>query len=617
MVIFTSTRFLLLQLNKEKVTSESGPFVNESFAWGFKFDLLITSYLLLIPFLLLTVYYLLNQKPKALATLAKLFLQIIIIPVFLICCADIAYFSFFNSRLTSSVHMWMQNFGEMMKFLFSDKTYYPHIAIFFIGGFFLVWLIGKFSKPLFIVSASASSLKKILVVFVSASLMFYGVRGGNILRPLGMREAFFTNFAFINQLTLNPAWTYFDSFSVFKINYLQDSEAIIEAKKFYAIPSSSYSSALARAVKGEEAIPDRNVVIILMESMSAERMGIFGNTKNLTPYLDSLAKCAHFYNHFYSCGVHTCNGIYGTLYGFPSLLAVHPMSNVQSTQLYFTGLPVTLKSFGYTNLFFCTHHEQFDNLGYFLSRNGIDRLYSSKDYPSSERVNNWGISDEFLFEFAMHELDSLDQLKKKFFSTILTISTHPPQEMPPNTKYKPRSGEVYDQVFEYADWCLKNFMESVKEKPWYKNTIFVFLGDHGVNAPSNFEAPLSFNHIPLIIFDPQDSTAFTDDRMGIQTDIYPTIMEKLKAPYINNTAGQSLLSHERPFAFFSQDTKLCIINHDNYLVINRGGSESFYDLHKSATAANSEVENAMKRYAYSILQTTQSMLDHGQTGQPK
>lgn len=619
-LLFLLFRYVFLQIFTEPNSPPDSSMVINSFLIGKDFDMMVAGYLILLPGLLLCINFLLNKPIKLLTSLAIGLIDFLLVITVLICCTDIPYYKFFHSRITTSVLLWMADFWQSIKFVFAESKFYPFIVLLIVVIFLLKKTVSFFKKKLLYMNPGENypaPLRMLLVVFtmviIGGSLLSFNHR-----RPPGIREGFFTNNAFINQLTLNPVLTFFESFSVFRIDYLEDSVAIQNAQRSLEITAPASTSPVLRVVKNDSLPLKKNVVLVLMESMSAHRMNYFGEKKNLTPFLDSLAKAALFFPQFYSCGIHTCNGVYGTLFGMPSLMAKHPMSNVQSAGLIFSGIPQTLKENGYSNLFFCTHGSEFDNMGYFLPRNGIDKIWGAKDYPASKIENVWGVSDEFLFDFALDKTDSVAKIKKPFFSTILTISTHPPQQMPTQTVFKAKSTEVFDQVFEYADWAIAQFIQKCKSKEWYSNTIFIFLADHGINLPSQLEAPLSLNHIPLIIFSPD--TSFKKEIIsspGIQCDVYPTLMHLLGMSYENNTMGIDLLSQKRPYAYFSQDNRLCVINDEYYFVADKYGSEYLYKYNSGSNenynAAYPSLTDSMKNYAYSFLQTTQWMIENKKT----
>ncbi len=531
-------------------------------------------------------------------------------------CADIPYYKFFKSRLTTSVLLWLADFKQSIQYVFADRQFYFFMVLFISViialAVILVWLKKKILETNSLYRKKTST--RMVYFLITVGLIIYAARGFNKNHPPQIKEAFFSKNVFINQLTLNPVHTFFESLSLFKIDYMPEDKAITLAQNYLGIKTIANNFSIANQVENDAHSEKKNIVLVLMESMSANRMKYGNSKKNLTPFLDSLSEASLFFSDFYSCGIHTCNGVYGTLCSFPSLMAIHPMSNVLSSNLHFDGILNTLKDNGYTNMLFCTHDDQFDNMNYFLLRNGMDKIYGSKDYPKAEMENVWGVNDEFLFDFSLKKTDSLSLQNKPFFTTILTISTHPPYQTPTRTTFKPKSKEVFDQVYEYADFALQQFFEKCKAKKWFNNTIFVFVADHGINLPSNLEAPLSFNHVPLLIYC-SDSTfsAAQNKNFGMQTDIYPTLMDMVGISYVNNTLGVNLLKHKRPFAYFSQDNRLCVIGPDTYLVIDKYGSEYVYkrkpEYVLQPTGINSVIVDSMKSYAYSMLQTTQYLIE--------
>ena len=622
--VFSAFRFALLIYCADQMNDACVPFLPDALFLGFRFDSMITCYLLLFPFLLLSVSYLFDIRKQWIYRLLSIYFVLVLTLELLICAADIPYFKFFNARLTSAVFLWANNFKDMMAFVFSDVSFYPFILLFVFGSWLFVWITLRVQKFFFQKENAFydGRFKKAIIFILSATLLFWGLRGGNKLKPLSIREAFFTNYSFVNQLCINPVNSYVDSYQAFKLNYLENDAAINQAKKWLGATSSAFDSPVAREVAFPEPAVKANVVLIMMESMSADRMQHFGCKKNITPYLDSLMEVSLSFTNMYTAGIHTHNGIYGTLFSFPSLMNEHPMANVQSSNQLFAGMPGTLKNNGYQTLFFCTHEEEFDNMGYFLRNNGMEQIYSRKDYPPNQTVNNWGVSDEYLFEFAFNKLNESSHKKEPFFATILTISTHPPQELPKNTLFKPKSNDVFDQVYEYADWAIADFMKKAAAQDWYNNTVFLFIADHGVNLESSYDMPLSFNHSPFIIYAPWlIKKAESINRPGLQMDVFPTLMGLLRIPYINNTMGIDLVKETRPYAYFCQGDKLGCLNERYFLIKRKSGSESLYDYRngivKDCLSEHLSLVDSMRTYTYSMLQTTQWILDNRKAGPPQ
>jgi phosphoglycerol transferase MdoB-like AlkP superfamily enzyme len=595
--------------------------VSEAFWVGLRFDITVSSYALFLPYMAMCTAMLFKFDTIRLYRTVRIYCGAAILVSLLICAADVPFFNFYNSRLNTAAVNWKNN-SIVIKFLLTNIKYYPFILILLVG----IWGIGRVMNNVWKRTwshAEHSYHNRLTATGLATMLLLCGLWGGATPKTPDMKEAYFSNDGFINQLSLNPVQTWFDSYSDFEINVFKTKEAIAWVQQELGIKKPKYDSPIARKhVFGKQNKP-KNVVLVLMESMTADRMGIFGNQKNLTPGLDSLARNSLFFNNCYSNGIHTNAGIYSTLYGMPIVMMQHPMYNSLAEDCQFTGLPVTLQKLGYTTTFFCTHPKTFDNLEVFLPKNGYDHISDLADYPPDQIANSWGVGDESLFGHAFNVLDSLadDPSGKPFFATLLSITAHPPFTLPAFTKFKPRSTDPIEITYEYADWSIKNFMDNCAKEPWYENTVFVFVGDHGVNIPGAyaFDVPLSYNHVPLIIHAPGIyKNGVQNEGLANQTDIFPTVMHLLGQNYVQNTLGFDLLEESRPFAFFSQDFKMGVLN-DRYLyVVRKSGTDALYD-YRSGSGENISAQfpaltDSMHQYACANLQVAQWMILNKKTG---
>ncbi len=596
--------------------------VGEAFRIGFWFDITVASYALLLPYLLLTITFIYPGAYQRLFRVVRFYCGLAILVSLIICAADVPYFNFFNSRLTSSAVQWKNNV-QVVKYLFSEVKYYPFILI---SGV-CIWGTGRLMRTIWQkawATADPVPRHKWLAIGLASLLLLGGMWGGATPRTPDMKQATFSNDGFINQLTLNPVQTWFDSYFDFEINIFSLHKATAQVKNALGIEREIYDSPIARAQRFVGKAKRMNVVLVLLESMSADRMGLYGHPKNLTPYLDSLARRSVLFDNHFSNGIHTNAGLYSTLYGLPIMMMQHPMNNGVSEYGAFTGLPVTLRDHGYRTEFFCTHPKTFDNLDVFLQNNGFEGLSDVTDYAPEKIANSWGVADETLFEHAFEHMNSLaaDSTDRPFFAAILTISTHPPFVLPAFTRFKPRGTDPIESTYEYTDWAIRNFMESCAGTDWYDNTIFVFVGDHGVNLPYPYDVPLSYNHVPLIIHAPGlFNKPEVRHQLANQTDIYPTIMGLLQQDYVQNTLGYDLFREQRPYAFFSQDSKMGVVNGRFLYVARKSGRESLFDYQVGSGADLSllypALVDSMRHYACTHLQVAQSLLQLKQTGVPQ
>jgi phosphoglycerol transferase MdoB-like AlkP superfamily enzyme len=550
---------------------------------GLRFDSMVACFALLIPFLVLTAAYFLpnpGEKERLRQMRAQHFVRayfvVAILVAFMICAADLPYFQFFNSRFNRTA-ISLRNLPHSMGHILREPAYYPM----FIMSFLAILGVNRLIKWLWKAThKDHHTHKKTKAIFAVGLFMLLLVGIFGVKRPQrpSMNRAFFSADGFYNQLALNPVHTFFDSFIKWNLPYVPIPISIAEVRKSLHAEAGGidYTSPIAHKHTSKNG-KQLHVVLVLMESMSANYMGVYGKTPGFTPGLDSIARESVFFEQCYSNGIHTNAGLFSSIYGMPIYMLNHPMLDPKAMAADFTGLPVTLKNLGYRTTFFCTHGKDFDNLDRFLSKNGYDNIHDFSCYDPALEVNTWGVSDEDLAEHAFTTLDSMAKSdpKKPFFATVLSITSHPPYKLPPNTKFVPTATVERDQVYQYADWALSSFIRRCEKTEWGQNTIFVLVGDHGLKLNDADEVPLSYNHVPLIIKAPSlYRKGKVMHGMANQTDIFPTVMGMLGLPYIQNTLGYDLMHENRPYAFFSQDEKLGVIN-DKFLYVSRkSGHES-------------------------------------------
>ena len=627
---FTVPRLVLLFQHWGEIRKIPTAVTLQALWMGFRFDTVISGYFLALPLLLFTLLAIFRLDSKAVRHSIVGLIVALYSLGFLLCGMDIPYFNYFNSRLTYSVLNWIDTPEMVGKMIFQDPTYYPYMLLFISFTLLFAYLAFKIAGRIWCGREASSArpmpaayyLRLLLVTVLAAALLFIGIRGRLAAKsPIRWGTAFFSTYALPNQLGLNPVFTFLRSWidarrpDNRRLALMNDREALAQVQAALAIPvDSSLASPIARRINPDRPPTPRNIVLVLMENMAAAKMGRFGHTPTLTPHLDSLAQDrSYWFTHFYSAGIHTYNGVYSTLFGFPALLGKHSMKTTESMQP-FSGLARSLSRHGYRSIFFSTHDEQFDNMGGFLSYNGFQQIVSQKDYPADQVLTALGVPDHFMLQFSLPYLERLAQSDAPFLAVYLTASDHGPYVIPEGISFRPRSGDIKQQIVEYADWSIGQFLRAVSREPWYQNTIFLFLADHGTNIAPVYDMSLSYHHIPLIIHMPGGlEEAQQVDALGGQIDVYPTLMGLLNLPYVNNTLGIDLFRETRPFIYFSADDKLGCLNREYFWVWRSNGGESLYRYRekdrRDYLAEHPQLAREMKVYAESMLQTTQWLID--------
>jgi phosphoglycerol transferase MdoB-like AlkP superfamily enzyme len=630
-MFFTLFRLVLLftEIKQLQILPDKFTLISKAFFMGWRFDTVISGYLLFFPLLILCVASFFRFNKALLYKIIHVFLFILYVFTFLICAIDIPFFNYYFSRLTIVVLSWMQNASFGFKMIFEEMSYLIYLFVFIAvcTGFYfsLSFIKRKIIKDVNDIvheNKIRYFIKLFLFSLLALAIMFLGIRGRIEKKsPIKVGTAYFSNYAFPNQLGLNPVFTFIQSY-LDKINpeneslhLMDEKQAIYNANQYMNIPDGN--TPFVREINGNEQPLHANVVLVIMESMSANKMARYGNTKNLTPFLDSLASVNYCFDNFYSAGIHTFNGIFSTLFSYPALLKQHPMNGTVIPQ--YTGLSNTLKGFGYQNIYITTHDEQFDNVSGFLHANGFDKIISQKDYPSAKVLSTLGVPDHYMFEYAIPVLNDMYAHQKPFFATFMTASDHGPYIIPEDIDFKPRNKDIHESIVEYADWAIRHFMDVASQQTWFDNTIFVFLADHGAVVGSNvYDMPISYNHIPLIVYAPKLlKTTQAIQNFGGQIDVYPTIMGLLGYKYVNNTPGVDLLKENRPFMFFSADDKIGCTNQEFFYVYRTNGNESLYKYKNQDThnylPQHKAIADSMKTYSFSMLQASQWMKSNNKT----
>lgn len=583
-------RIVLLLCNLEYVADAEMPlgWTCSALLRGVWFDNVIACYVSFFTLVILFLIGLFNKVNKGVLIGANIFYTIVYTIIFAIGVADIPYFGYFFKHLNSSIFVWKEEGGNAMRMILQESSYYVFFLFFLISIILFSFLLFKLSKKLQNMPNKKLILKEYFIYIplwmALVGLTILGARGRLGYNPIKTSQAYFCTNSFFNQLGINP--TFYFIRNVIEVsekdanmdNIVSQEDAIGIARRQLGVTSNASAlSPITRDIIDTGKVRNMNVVIVMMESMSSD---FLSHPSNVTPYLNELIGKSYYFENIYSAGNHTNHGVMATLCGLPSLYDRNPMKDVDMPIC--NGISTILQQKGYETFFFLPHEVQYDNMKAFFLENGIKEIYGQEDYPKSKVVNSFGVQDDYLFDFSVKKLSEKALADKPFFATILTVSNHPPYIVP--DKFKSVSDDPKQQIVAFADDAIRQLMTEAQKQAWFDNTIFVFVADHGtIVGTSTYDMPLSYNHVPLIIYSP----AFEDapqrfSQLGGQIDIFPTIMGLLHQSYENNTLGVDLLKTNRAYIYFTSDTALgCIDNEFFYTYDINNKVENLYDYKKN------------------------------------
>lgn len=493
--------------------------------------------------------------------------------------ADNIYYQYTLRRTTVTVFSQFeneQNFGALLVSFLLD---YWYGFVFFIV---LVFLFVRFANqikiegpqlknPWSFYGVSTGLMLLIIYLFVG------GVRGGfrHSTRPITISNA--AEYAKVPKdinLVLNTPFALMRTAKanvIEKVNYFPSDE---EAAKIYT-PVHQPSPA-------EPFKPD-NVVVIILESFSKEFVGAYNKNmgiadyKGYSPFVDSLISKSRAYQYSFSNGRKSIDAMPSVICSIPSIEVPYVLSHYSGNKV--NSLASILKEKGYYTSFF--HGAPNGSMGFqaFANLSGFDDYYGMTEYGNDDDFDGiWGIWDEKFLQYFARELNTF---KEPFYSTLFTVTSHPPHILPDEYKGKFKGGPLdIHRTIEYTDYSLKRFMETAEKMPWFKNTLFVFTADHPTAAIhyQEYNSAWGYYSVPLFFYKPGSDWSTFSQEIIQQIDIMPTVLGYLNydKPYV--AFGRDIFDPEtEPFAFNYSDNVYQAFMGDYLLQFDGTKSIALYD----------------------------------------
>ncbi|MBP8066992.1 MAG: sulfatase-like hydrolase/transferase, partial [Pedobacter sp.] len=158
-----------------------------------------------------------------------------------------------------------------------------------------------------------------------------------------------------------------------------------------------------------------------------------------------------------------------------------------------------------------------------------------------------------------------------------------------------------------TDSCINAYLSKAKKQSWYKNTLFVFVADHGHLYPKNkydVFMPERY-HIPLLFYGDVIKEEYKGKRstkVGSQQDLAATLLAQLTISAKEFTWSKNLLNpYTKEFAFFSWDNGLGFINSTQCVTFDNVGKTILYqtnEKNKTATKSNLNLGKSYLQTAY-------------------
>lgn len=359
-------------------------------------------------------------------------------------------------------------------------------------------------------------------------------------------------------------------------------EAHARARKLVALPGDAFASpaqGLARVVDPAAPVEGRprNLVIILVESFGSEFWGCLGRKDSLTPEMDALAKEGILFTNLYASGNRTVRGMEGVLASFPPLPGDAILKRDRSDHV--ATVARVLAEQGYQRTFLYGGRGVFDGLRSFMVRNGYERFIEQKDFPSDAFSTVWGVADEVLMDRAVAECKAMHQTGKPFLATLLTVSNHKPYTYPAGRIPEDPLAKRREHAVKYTDWAIGEFFRKARKEPFWQDTLFAVVADHGARVYGRQTIPIHSYEIPLLIVDPRAPQARRVDTLGGSLDVSPTLLSMLGLRYRSTFFGRDLLAPvpaEERWAVMHHNRDIGLYRDGRMVVLGLRKTKEFY-----------------------------------------
>jgi phosphoglycerol transferase MdoB-like AlkP superfamily enzyme len=358
---------------------------------------------------------------------------------------------------------------------------------------------------------------------------------------------------FQRELASNGPFQFFAAFRNNELDY-QQFYATLPDPRAAALLRAELSEPIARFVGSDpldirRAIDNpgleqrRNLVLVTIESLSAKYLGSFGDRRGLTPNLDALRDQSLFFSNFYATGTRTDRGLEAITLSIPPTPGRSIVKRI-GRESGFASLGQQLEAKGYDSVFAYGGRGYFDNMNAFFGGNGyriVDQSSVAEDQMHFQ--NAWGMADEDLYAQALKIADQDHAAGKPFFLQLMTTSNHRPYTYPDGRIDIP-SGRGREGAVKYTDYAIGQFLDRARGKPWFNNTVFVFVADHTAGSAGKEDLPVANYHIPLFILAPGLVVPHEVSTLSSQIDLAPTLLALLNMDYVSTFYGRNVLSDE-------------------------------------------------------------------------
>lgn len=413
-------------------------------------------------------------------------------------------------------------------------------------------------------------LLEALALVVATAMMIIPIRGGFGTGTNHTGNVYFSSDVKLNHAAVNPIFSFMES--VAHQEEIATRYRLLEADEADRL----FADMVATRLRPDAVRHEYNVVLVCLESFSKYIMTESGHVSGVTPNLDRYSKEGIYFTNFYANSFRTDRALVSVLSGLPA----QPTMSVMDMPRISTSLPSIASALGragYATHFYYGGDTNYSNMRSYLVGTGFQKITSQYDFPARQSTGKWGVPDGTVFDRILEDIDKeTGKNDKPFLKVFMTSSSHEPFDVPDYQRLQ----DPALNAFAYADHCLGQFVEALKARDCWQNTLVVIVPDHlGAYPPQIDNYQLWRYEIPMVML----GGMVTEPRQvlvtGAQTDICATVMGILGLPHTEFRYSKDILDDGIPhYAFFTFPDAMGLVEGDSYVI---------YDNTSSRVVANS------------------------------
>ena len=590
MIWFAMARALFHVWFRDLVPDHGAGLVAQSFLYGARMDLATAAYLTAVPWVILTLTI---AFPAAVARRAlAVWATFIVVLVPLVTMTDIGTFRPWRKRLDASLWTYLATPREA----YASAASIPVVALFGALGVMLLltwWSyrrVVRRSEPGLLRPRGVHAIAAAAVLVAVGATLVIPIRGGIQWTPINESTVFFSRSEFENMAALNPGWSLLAS-TIAQQNVPSANPYVALADADVKQVMDSLFPATGPAAQSMLRVAHPNVVLIVWESFTAKVVERLGGRRGVTPQFDRWTHQGIFFDSLFASGERSAQGLVSILSGFPSVpneaIMTRPQKAARLPQL-----GQLLNKAGYHTSYYYGGELAFANMKAYLLNGGFTRVTGIEAFAASDRNSKWGAHDHVVLGRALAELPNEP---RPFFSTIFTLSSHEPFEVPVASAFTGDDESTRSlNAHHYADASIGQFLDSASHQPWWDSTLVVIIADHGSLLPEPVagatESVIDRHHIPMLwlggALRVKDTVVH---RIGASVDVAPTLLGQLGIVPTGFRWGSDMFAGQRGgFAYFDHNDGFGFVDGGGWLVYDERAGRV---LDRSASAGARQQRN--------------------------